>query len=673
MNDILSEFKLTELEHLEVVVDNLPKGKHVVDMVEWAKVKRYLPPEITNRPGLFDWTLCPHLIEPALCLSANNPTQRVIVCKGVQVAASTGLLENFVGYTVEHDPCGMMITREEKEAAEKAMELRIEPMLRHSGLSDLIYSRSNITGEKSSDRKLFKRFPNGFLQAIGVRNANKARSLPIKKLARDEIDAYPLKTVDQEKGDPLILTDKRTATYEHSRKILDISTPLKMETSRIWKLLEQTDFCKRYVPCPYCGEMQELIWLDRENDTGFFYETDKDYNLIPNSTYYKCVKCKGKIRESHKYKMMNAGEYRPSLDEDGNPKQSQLYLARGFFIPSWYSLLESWDEAVRDWILAVKSNDYESFYNLRMALPFEDVETRPKPEMLKGKQRNYIAETVPNEIAIKDGNGPILVLTCTVDVHKQKHGSEGRLDVEVLGHCRTGATYSISWNRLKGDTEAYWVREFSAAYQADVEALKKNTWYRLYEEILSKQYISDDGKPYTIKLTGIDMAYKGYLAQTFARQFEYGIVPILGTSKARNFVHYIKEAKSDHGLYFQIMVDKYKDRLADYMALRWTGQPMPQPPGYLNYPYSESYNQEYFNMYGGEHKLNLYDDSTGRFKGTIWKRSHSKAPNHAWDCRVYNMAMLDIFVYQVCQLAEIDGIDYNYVFDILEQSIYGNK
>lgn len=671
LNVVLDNFKSSELDHLEEFVEKLPKGKHMVDMVAWAEAKRYLPPEITNRPGMFDWSLCPHMIEPALFMSANHPCQHGVVCKGIQVAATTALIENLIGYTIEHDPCGMMLAREEKEAAETEMALRVESMLRLSGLQDLIYSKSNITGEKSSDRKLFKRFPNGFIQAIGVRNANKARALPIKKLLRDEIDAWPERTIDKEKGKPLSLTAKRTATFQHSKKILDISTPLKMATSKIWKLLNATDFRRRFVPCPFCGEMQELIWLDKENDTGFFFETDEDYNLIPNSTYYKCVKCKGKIRESHKYKMMNAGEYRPSLDDNGNPKKSSLYLAHGWYIPSWYSLFETWDEVVRDWIQAVKDNDYEDFFNLRKAMPYEDVESSPKPEQLKGKQRNYTQATVPNELAIKDGNGPILLLTCAVDVHKKKHGSEGRLDVEVLGHCRNGSTYSILWRRLKGDTEAFWFREFSAAYQADPEALKANTWYRLQEEILSEQYISEDGKPYPIRITGVDMAYQGYLAQTFAKQFEYGVVPILGTPKARNFAHYIKEAKSDHGPYYQIMVDKYKDRLAEFMALKWAGHPMPQPSGYLNYPYSVEYDKEYFNMYGGEQKVNQYDESTGRYKGTIWTRKYSKAPNHAWDCRVYNMALLDVFVYMVCQSAEIDGLDYKFVFDSLEAGIAG--
>ena len=246
---LLDEFTPSELDHLEGFIGGLHKGKKKRNMVQWAEERRYLPPEITESPGMFDWTLVPHMIEPAMCLSVDNPCQHVVMCKGVQVAATTALIENLIGYSVEEDPCGMMLAREEKEAAEVAMELRVETMLRLSGLQHLIYSKSKITGEKGGDRKLFKRFPNGFIQAIGVRNANKARSLPVKKLLRDEIDAWPERTIDKEKGKPLVLTAKRTATFKYSKKILDISTPLKVATSKIWKMLNATDFCKRFLNC----------------------------------------------------------------------------------------------------------------------------------------------------------------------------------------------------------------------------------------------------------------------------------------------------------------------------------------------------------------------------------------------------------------------------------------
>lgn len=675
-NELLLEFNEQELDYLFSEVNSLPQSDSTSDVVKWATEKRTIPRELTARPGPFDWGLVPHLIEPAMELSPSSPIRRVIVCKGHQQGGTVGLIENFIGFTVEEDPCGLMYAREEKDAIQTAMDLQVDTMFELSGLKERVFvttEQKGNSGSKAVDRALFKRFPGGFIYGVGVNNAKKLRSNPIRKLLRDEIDAWPIVTVGHEKGDPMSLTEKRTTTFSYTKKILDVSTPLMMHNSRIWPALQKSDFRKRFVPCPFCGEFQELVWYDKENDTGFRYEANEKYIYQHGSTYYKCRYCKKHITENYKHKIMNAGEYRATNE---NP---ELAFTAGFHIPSFYSLLCTWDDFTVAWFKTITDRDktekLKEFHNLFMAIPFEDVESSPKAEMLKYKQREYPAGIVPNELAIKDGNGPILILTCGVDVHKKKTSSEGRLDVEVLGHCRNGATYSIMWERLKGDTEAYWFKQHSAAYQADDEALKENTWYRLEHDILDTIYMSDDTKMgYKILITGIDMSYEGYMVQTFCRQFGEMVLPLRGYDKYRsNITDTFKLKDGDHGQYFEVIVDLYKDRLAEYMALKWAGPASgkPQPPGHLNYPNAQSkhYTKEYFDEYGGEHKVKVHDERTGRLKGTYWTRKYSKVDNHAWDCRVYNMALLDIFVWKICQAGNIDGIDYDYVFDYLESQI----
>ena len=673
--DILLEFNQEELIYISDEVNSLPKSKSTSDIVMWAKENRSIPRELTAHPGPFDWSLVPHLIEPAMELSPSSPTVRVIVCKGVQIGATVSLIENNIGFTVECDPCGLMYAREEKDAIQTAMDLQVDAMLELSGLKERVFvaaAQGGSSGSKSVDRALFKRYPGGFIYGIGVNNAKKMRSNPIRKLLRDEIDAWNATTTGQEKGDPMELTEKRTITFRHTKKILDISTPLMAYQSRIYPALLKSDHRKRFVPCPFCGEFQELVWFDKENDTGFRYETDDNYILQRGSTHYRCRYCeKGKkhgITENYKFNIMNAGEYRATN------KNPELYLTAGFHIPSWYSLFESWEDVVIDWIKTVTDRDrverLKEFHNLRMAIPWEDVESSPKAEMLKYKQRNYMPGMVPNEIAIKDGNGPILVLTCAVDVHKKKSSSDGRLDVEVVGHCRNGSTYSILWTSLKGDTEAHWLKQHSAAYQVDEEALKNNTWYRLEKEIISEGFVSDDGQTsYPLHIIGIDRSYESHMVQTFCKQWQSMVVPLHGIDKYRNMVNTFKLKEGDHGRYYDIVVDIYKDRLAEYMALKWRGPGHPQPPGHLNYPYGGEYTKEYFDQYGGEHKLNIYDERTGRFKGAYWTRRYSKVPNHAWDCRVYNMALLDIFVWEICRAGNIEGINYNYVLMLLKKRL----
>lgn len=674
--DSAFDFTEAELDYIYSEINRLPQGSSVIDIVEWAMLSRVLPPELAYKSGPFDWAMVPHLIEPAMELSPSSPIRRVIVCKGVQIGATTGLIENFIGYTIENDPCGLMYAREEKDAAKMAMDLQVDTMLELSGLKEKVFNATDQkggTGSKNTDRTLFKRFPGGFIYGIGVNNAKKMRSNPIRKLLRDEIDAWNQMTTGREKGDPMELTEKRTVTFKHTKKILDISTPLESATSRIYPALQKSDFRKRFVPCPYCGEMQELIWHDKTDGTGFVWDYQNKEKLIlePGSVRYQCRFCeKGKklgITENYKARMMNAGEYRATNLEPS------LYLTAGFFIPSWYSLLEPWEETVIDWLKTIDGRDkleaLRNFYNLRMALPFEDVETTPKPSMMRGKNRNYLPMTVPNEMAIRDGHGPILVLTCAVDVHKNIKDDQGRLDVEVLGHCRDGATYSILWTRLKGDTAPYWLKQHSAAYNINEELLKENTWHRLEQEIIGMTYLDTEGKiAYPIRLTVVDSKYMPRMVQTFCKQYESGVMPIKGVDRYRNMSDTFKLKKGDHGDYYEVVVDVYKDRVAEYMGLKWKGEGE-QKPGYMNYPSGSEYNDEYFNMYGGEHKINVYDERTGRPKGSYWKPKYSKAPNHAWDDRVYGLCALDILVWEVCRAGNIDGINYDYVFDALEAKI----
>lgn len=674
--DVIEEFNLDELDYIKSEIDRLPQGDTVTNIVQWATENRILPSDLANKSGPFDWAMVPHLIEPAMELSPSSPMIRVIICKGVQIGATTGVTENFIGFTIDNDPCGLMYAREEKDAAQMAMDLQVDAMLELSGLKEKIFNSSNQqgnSGSKSVDRALFKRFPGGFIYGIGVNNAKKMRANPMRKLCREEIDAWNALTIGREKGDPMELTEKRTATFGHNIKIADVSTPLDAVTSRIYPALLKSDHRKRFVPCPYCGEMQELIWFDKSDGTGFTWDYQNKEKLIlePGSVRYKCRYCeKGKkvgITENFKSRIMNAGEYRAT-----NP-EPELYMTAGFFIPSWYSPLEDWDKVARDWLLTLrgprKKESLRNFTNLRMALPFEDVELTPQPGLMKGKYRDYLPYMVPNDLAIADGHGPILVLTCSVDVHKNKKDEQGRLDVEVLGHCRDGATYSILWTRLKGDTTAFWEKQHSPAYNINDELLKGNTWYRL-EETLARVFMSTDGNvAYNIQLTVIDARYMAKMVQGFCRMYERGVVAIMGGNRYRNMSETFRLKKGDHGNYYEVAVDVYKDLIAEYMGLKWKGVGHTQEPGYMNYPTGGEYEEAYFDEYGNEHKVVVTDERKLKETGSFWKQKYSKAPNHAWDCRVYGLLAIDLFVYMVCQEGRIEGIDYDYVFEALEEKI----
>ena len=139
---------------------------------EWAEQKRYLPPELTAKPGKWKNDFTPYLVEPMDCLGPSHPARKVAVMKGAQIGATTGLLEMFIGYTVDHDPAGMIYISADAELTKLGMELKIDRMLYHSGLQEKLGSADG-SKKRSGDTAVLKQFNNGFLFGCGAQNPGK--------------------------------------------------------------------------------------------------------------------------------------------------------------------------------------------------------------------------------------------------------------------------------------------------------------------------------------------------------------------------------------------------------------------------------------------------------------------------------------------------------------------
>lgn len=74
----------------------------------------------------------------------------------------------------------------------------------------------------------------------------------------DEIDGYP-SDIDGE-GDPILLAERRTATFSKRKKIFLVSTPTIKGLSNIEREFGITDQRYYVVPCPYCHKFQRLVW-----------------------------------------------------------------------------------------------------------------------------------------------------------------------------------------------------------------------------------------------------------------------------------------------------------------------------------------------------------------------------------------------------------------------------
>jgi len=618
---------------------------------EWAAKKRYLPSDLTNKPGRWDNSYTPYLVEIMDCLSTSHPARKVAVRKAAQVGATTGILENFIGYTVDHAAAGMIYVSADKGLTELGVELRVDAMLHHSGLSHLLAAPNST--KRSGDTKTLKQFPGGFLLAVGAQNPGKLRSTAAKLMVLDELDGMPLILggVGKTEGSPITLSEQRTVTFFDTRKILYLSTPLIMQTSLINPLFLMGDQRHYYIPCVHCNAMQHLEWHGVTEDKekfGFVFEVTEAGVLISDSVGYRCRHCFEVFRNHDKAWFLGRGEWRPHAE-------SQEKGLVSFHLPSFYSPpgMYPWEGVVQKWIKAWDVNadrmknvdDLQAFYNLERGLPWEERGESPSAQRVRTHRRAIYSEgEIPNSYAVQETGGPVVLLTCAVDVHGN------RLDVEVLAWCKDRQSYSIHWLHFEGDPD---------------DMSSTGPWQPLRQLIMDTQFVADDGRLYKIQLTLIDAAWekKQDAVYQFCQDYSNGVFPVMGRkdSIVRASVKEFSESTSSTGnVFFNVATSLYKDRISGWLKSNWDGDKL-QPCGYPNYPQDRP--DDYFEEYEGEEKVEMIDPRTRQRRGYVW-RQIGQRPNHAWDCRIYNMCALDMLVHDACtNELGLEKMDYTEFFN----------
>jgi len=618
--------------------NSLPVEVVKMSVSEWAENKRFIPSELSPRPGFWSNTWNPHFVEIMDCLSDNSPIQQTTLMKGAQIGATTAA-ENWIGYTIDESPAPFFYLTADKDLAESAMEVKISALVNHCGLSDKIKA-SDPTSRRTGSTKTLKEFTGGFIRAVGANNPGKLRAISVKRFYADELDGMP-DTVGDE-GDPVRLAQKRTNAYGKRRKMFFTSTPTIKQTSKIDRLYKEGDERQRYVPCPHCEFKQTLVMKGKQEDGreyGLNIEVDKDGYLIPEEVFYICCECGAAIYDHHKPAMFaNANqvvdgtpyaEWRPTSRAKDDFTRSYhlnaLYSPLGMY--SWVDIAREFTEVFDVVTGRVKDVDgYKSFVNTITGLPWEERGEAPTFErVITHRRAIYGRNQIPNKAALLETGSPVVMLTAAADVHKT------RIDIEILGWCADGRSFSVDWRHLEPEENK------------TVEDADSLMWFKLADIIENERWVSDDGRSYPIKLTLVDAGYATDSVRSFCGRYSSGVIPIFGrdsmrkTAALKNFFFHDKTHAAD------INVTLYKDRLASWLRSDWRdGED--QPMGYPNYPHD--YGDDYFREYEAEQKMVEKSRKTGEVIGYNWIKIPNK-PNHAWDCRVYNMAALDMFALQV--------------------------
>lgn len=300
-----------------------------ITVSEWADQHRMLSSKGAAEPGPYRSERTPYIREPMDLLSEKSEVQEVVLMFGAQVGKSESG-NNWIGYIIDVCPGPVMAVQPTTDTGKRYSRQRVQPMIEETPRL-----RSKVKENRSRDdanTTLAKDFPGGTLIIAGANSAAGLRSMPVRYLFLDEVDAYPL-DVDGE-GDPVALAERRTATFA-TRKVLKTSTPTTKGFSRIEQAFEAGDRRRYWIPCPHCNEHQVLKWGNLK------WLRDDVGAPIPGTVAYACEHCGALIKEHHKPWMLSRGQWRAE-----RPTAS----IASFHLPALYSPLGwySWEQAVAE-------------------------------------------------------------------------------------------------------------------------------------------------------------------------------------------------------------------------------------------------------------------------------------------------------------------------------------
>lgn len=569
------------------------KPDELVKVSQWADSKRYLSTKASAEAGQWRTSRTPYTQAIMDDLSVTDPCQEIVVMFGAQLGKSeTG--NNWVGYVIDVCPAPMLMVQPTVDIAKRYSTQRLAPMI-----NDSPSLREKVKENKSKNGKntiLSKEYPGGILMLAGSNSAAGLRSMPIKYLFLDEIDAYPV-DVDGE-GDPVELAKARTRTFAR-RKMLFTSTPTDKKTSRIEKLYLETDQRKYFVPCPCCQTMHTLEWSNfiiPKTESG-----EKDWR----NAHMACPHCGIVIEEWQKTDMLSKGNWIPTNESKIDRKRKGYHMNALYSPVGWYS----WQDIARKWIES-QGNPLmlKEFVNTVLAETWEEKGERVEVHSLESRCEDLSPDTLPEGCHM---------VTIGADVQAD------RIELEWVGWGKGEETWSLGYEILKGDPtqDAVW---------------------KLLDLHLSKTWMHQKGIRVRAFRTFIDSGNGNHVSRIYdyartRRHLE--VYACKGASTNRHPVCGEKsfQKKSNIDIYL-IGTIAAKDLIYGRLGIKEHG------PGYMHFPKGRS--KEWFEQLTSEESTIVKGEKTYR---KIRNR------NEALDCRVYAtgaMYSLSLKIDEIANLIE---------------------
>jgi phage terminase large subunit GpA-like protein len=641
---------------------------------EWTEKHRSMDSSVSRFEGKFSYNVTPYTREIVDCLSPDHPARIIAVCKGAQVGFSTGVIEPGVGWIISQNPGNILFLTGHSDLAEEAI-VKIDQMIDSCGIRHLIRpSIMRAKGMKTGDTNSKKEFAGGSLVSGSAGNHKMLRQRSVRYGFIDDFEAAKGNT--KESGSTRKMIEQRFAAYYDKMKLYYISTPELKQTSNIEPVFLLGDQRRYHIPCPCCGDFIDLKWTtplanDEKEIAGMTWKTDERGRLIADSVGYICQSCGGFFDDKNKYELNLAGFWKPTAEpsEEGfySYHLSSLYAPHGMY---------DWKHYVNDWIKAhpegQKRNEhlYKAFVNLCLGETYEELTESITANQLQRNIRSYEIGTIPEKLSLNDGNGMIILLTCSADMNGTIE--DARLDYEIVAWSEMGSSYSV----VHGSIGTFVPREDSQRFKQDrvkwtYEHNQPNSVWPEFEKVISQKFLTDTDRGMKVFITGLDTGHYTIQAYGYIDNSNCNVVGLKGDKDGiyRRFgidLPAFKSAKERKKLYI-LEVGQIKDRLSELIRLRYdAGNDESQPYGFMNYP-SPSHNlylyHNFFVHYEAEHRV--VESKDGEGFAAKWVKKASNLQNHFWDCRVYNLALKDIACAIICQEMGIKNYTWNDLADIV--------
>lgn len=614
----------------------------LITCAEWAEEHRYMNSKITGRTGQFSFANAPYCREICETLSKNSSTQQVAIMKGVQLGFTTSVIENLIGYLIDLNPTGIMFVFPSEQTAKDYKSVKIDNLIDNSGLRAKIAAQTQDRNtRKTGDTTTLVEFSGGMLLFASANNAKQLRSHPVKFILMDELDGYP-ETLKNE-GDPVEIAAHRVDSYlESGAKVLYNSTPTMAHKSKIKKYYDKGDCRKYFVPCPICGEYQELVFYKSDGGEypdekatiknkiklkpyGIIFDKDACKEGDYSSVRYRCKHCGNDFDNSYKYSIEQRGEWRPT-------QKAKIPFFRSYHLSALYSLTKPWWKIVSEFIEA--GNDpkmLQTFFNLNLGEPFEDrmggVEYQTVQRLRDTQTENNV---VPDDA---------LILTCVADVQRD------RIECEIKAWGDRFRCWGIDHRVFRGNT-------------SDVYDPCWAEFAKIKDEVFN------NGDRVEIMLVDSGDGELRDVVYSFCDMFGDGLImPLKGfvsTNRTREKFRIVEIQEFEGIALVEIYVDLYKNTLSRYLSQEERIDD-DYPDGWFTF--ANGYSDEYFRQLTTERKVKV--TTPGGLTTIKWVQ-HGR--NEAFDLNVYSLAAIDMLIKQYSMLVlGYENSNPRGVFDYLKQ------